>query len=281
MPHGSLDDPIAKLQWAVKHYLSIKNALGGRDHQLIRLRMASSENGLRCDFFAEDIPALPANLPLMVGDAYHNARSALDHLVFQLHVRHFRGSIPSNLVKKPSFPIYDQPQQHGPDRWDSIKRLGKKERTIIERLQPYHPRPGSGALHEFRRHLDEINEADNHDKHRQLHVTRTLALNVPTLDSLSRYGVRYHPAFGVPIESGSRICTMTFDRRPPEETMRYDWRFHSAATFEIKGQKIDLMPNLGGAIHVVAQVIKRFGQLFPAPTVALDLSLVRPVEPLR
>lgn len=279
MRYGSLDGPIAKLQRAVEHYLLIKNALGGRDHQLVPLRMISSEDGLKYEFFAKAVPALPANLSLMLGDAYYNARAALDYLVFQLHIRHYQGSVPSNIIRKPAFPIYDQPQQYGPDRWESIKRLAKRERTIIERLQPYNQRPG--RLFGIREHLFDISRINNHDKHRQLHVTRTLAQAVPTLNSLSQYGLKHHPEFGKPIESGSLIDTWTFDQAPPEESMRrWDWKFRSGATFEIDGQKFDLIPNLGGSIQVVAQVINRFSGLFPPSTVALDLSLVRPVEPL-
>jgi hypothetical protein len=279
MRYGSLDDPIAKLQRAAEHYLLIKNALGGRDHQLIPLRVISSENGLKYEFFAEDVPALPASLSLMLGDAYYNARAALDYLVFQLHIRHYRGPVPLSIIRKPAFPIYDQPQQHGPGQWDGIKRLAKKERTAIERLQPYNQRPG--PLYGIREHLFDISRINNYDKHRQLHLTRSLAQAVPTLDSLSQYGLQHHPEFGKPIESGSLIDTWTFDRVPPEESMRRrNWKFRSGATFEIDGRNIDLMPNLGGSIHVVAQVINRFSRLFPPPNVALDLSLVRPVEPL-
>ena len=279
MRYGSLDDPIAKLQWAIKHYLLIRDALSGRDHQLIRLKMVASGDGLEYKFFAEDVPQLPTDLPLMLGDAYHNARVALDHLVFQLHMRHYRGRIPSNVIKKPAFPVYDQiPNSGGPNHWDAVKRIGKKERVAIERLQPYNQRPG--PLYGIRIHLSDLSEINNQDKHRQLYVARTLAQAVPTLESLEEYGLQHHPEFGTPIQTGSLIDTWTFNRKPPGEAMRRQWKFRSAATFEIRNQKIDLIPHLGGSIHVVAHVINRFSQLFPHPTVALDLSQVRPVEPL-
>lgn len=278
MRHGSLDDPLAKLQRSAEHYVLIKNAFGERDHQLIPLRMVQSVDGLECKFFAEDIPALPGDISLMLADAYHNARVALDHLVFQLHVRHYRGLVPLNVEGGTAFPIHDTAQNNGPDHWRSIKNLGKKERTTIERLQPYRQRPG--PLYGIREHLSDLSRIDNVDKHRRLHVTREIAQAVPTLDTLLQYGLQHRPAFGEPIETGSLIDTWTFDRRPPDTAMRHDWKFRLGASFEVQGRKFDLIPHLGGSIHAVARVISRFRGLFPSSNVALDLSHVRRVEQL-
>lgn len=278
MRYGSLEDPAAKLQRAAEHYLLIKDALGGRDHQLIRMRMVSSTDGLRYDFFAADIPPLPANLPLMLGDAYHNLRATLDYLVYQLHERHYRANIPPNVADKTQFPIRTQVPTSGTDQWASIRHLGKRERIAIDWLQPYKQR--NDSLYGIREHLDDISRMNNFDKHHKLHVARSLAQAVPTMESLSEYGLRHNPAFGVPIESNSLIDTWIFDQKPPEATMSKDWKFGSGAVFEIDGRRIDLIPHLGGSIHAVARVIERFSHLFPALVVPLDLSLVRPVEAL-
>jgi hypothetical protein len=276
--HGDLEDPTAKLQRAVEHYLLIKDSLGGTDHQLIQLRMVSSPDGLRYEFYADNVPPLPANLPLMLGDAYHNLRAALDYLVYQMHERHYRGRIPSKVTERTQFPIHSKAPKDKPEKWDSIKRLSKKERTAIVWLQPYMQR--NDSFHGVREHLSDISTINNVDKHRKLHITRSLAQAVPTMASLPSYGLHQSPAFGVPIESGSLIDTWTFDREPPEATMSRTWKFRSGPIFEADGHLIDLVPHLGGSIHVVAQVIDRFRHLFSAQTVPPDLSQVRPVEAL-
>lgn len=278
MPHGSLEDPIAKLQRAVEHYLAIKKAIGGRDHPPVSMRMVSSDGGLRYDFYAEDVSPLPANLPLMLGDAYFNLRGALDHLVYQLHERHYRGKIPPEVAEAAQFPIRAQAPKSGPLKWKDIKNLGNKERTAIGWLQPYRQRKDS--LHGVRVHLDDINEINRIDKHRKLHVVRSLPQAVPVLASFSGYGVKYSPAFGVPIESGSLVYSLEFDREPPEADVSRVRKFRSAAVFEAGGHRIDLMPHLGGSIHAVSIVIDRFSHLFPAPAVSQDLSDVHSVEAL-
>lgn len=278
MPHGSLDDPIAKLQRAVEHFLMIRAALGGRDHPPVPLRMVSSEDGLRYDFYAEGVPPLPANLPLMLGDAYFNLRGALDYLVYQMHERHYRGKIPEKVAEQAQFPIRTKPQKESPDTWKDIRNLGSKERIAIAWLQPYRRR--KDALYGIREHLADINAINNADKHRRLHVVRSVPRAVLIMDSLQGYGLRSDPAFGVPIESGSRVNTMFFDRKPPEAGISRIRSFPSAPAFESGGYLIDLVPNLGGSIHVVAEIINRFAHLFPAPTVLPDLSQVQPVEAL-
>ena len=155
MAHGSLEDPIAKLQRAVAHYLAIRDALGGVDHPLISMRTVSSQDGLRYEFYAENVSPLPADLPLMLGDAYYNLRGALDYLVYQLHERRYRGKIPPNVVDQAQFPIRPQAPKSNPDKWQSIKNLACRDRTAIAWLQPYNQR--KDPLHGVREHLGDIN----------------------------------------------------------------------------------------------------------------------------
>lgn len=238
--------------------------------------MVSSEDGLRYDFYAEDVPPLPANLSLMLGDAYFNLRGALDYLAYQMHERHYRGKIPDKVAEQAQFPIRTKPQTDSPDTWKDIRNLGGKERIAIAWLQPYRQR--KDALWGIREHLTDISAINNADKHRRLHVVRSMPRSVPFMASLPSYGLQHSPAFGVPVESGSLVNTFTFERKPPEATMERDWKFPSAPVFEAGGHLIDLMPNLGGSIHVVAEIINRFAYLFPAPHVQPDLSQVQPRE---
>lgn len=54
-------------------------------------------NGLEFPFHVSEIEPLDQAWLLLIGDAYHKLRTALDQLVYQLHVRHFRGTVPPSV----------------------------------------------------------------------------------------------------------------------------------------------------------------------------------------
>ena len=286
MSYGSLEEPAAKLRWAAEQYRRIKNEQGGADHQSIKLRVESSEGGLRYDMYAEDVPPLSEELPLILGDIYHNLRGALDYLIYQLHERHYRGNIPDQVVRDSQFPILSSPRvaQGGvpapPSSWKEVRNLGKKERAAIAWLQPYNNR--RDKIEGVRIHLRDINRINNIDKHRRLHVTRSVAQAVPTMASLPDYGLTQRPAFDVLIESGLLIDTWKFERMPPSATMNGIKSFRSAAIFDLDGDRIDAFPHLAGSIASVVLVLERFSSLFPplAPG-SLVFPWVRVTEPFR
>jgi hypothetical protein len=286
MTYGSLEEPAEKLRWAAEQYREIKNNMGGADHQSIRLRVEGSDDGLRYDMYAGDVPSLPVNLSLMIGDVYHNLRGALDYLVYQLHERHYRGKIPPSAVRDCQFPILSQHRvmKGGvlaqADTWSEIKRLGKQERNAIAWLQPYKSRKDS--LKGVRIHLHDISAINNIDKHRRLHITRSMAQAVPSMASLPDCGLTQNPAFGVPIETGSRIDTWIFDQRPSIAIMSGVRSFRTGAIFDLSGERIDALPHMVGSITSVKRVIERFGALFPAlPAGILAFRWVRVTEPIR
>jgi len=181
------------------------------------MRTVSSQGGLRYDFYAENVPPLPANLPLILEDAYFNLRGALDYLVYQLYERRYRGTIPEDAAEQAQFPIRPRAPKSNPDKWQSIKNLARRVRAAIAWLQPYNQRKES--LHGVRKHRGDINAINNIDKHRRLHVVLSAPRAVPFMASLPSYGLQHEPAFGVPVESGSLVNIFTFDRKPPEEMM--------------------------------------------------------------
>jgi hypothetical protein len=279
MRYGSLEEPAAKLRWAAEQYRRIKNAQNGADHQSIPLRVESSDDGLQYYMYAEDVPPLSEDLPLILGDIYHNLRCALDYLVYQLHERHYRGRIPAAITEQTQFPIRTQVSNTGPDNWPSIRNLSGKERTAIAWLQPYNTRKDARAG--VRLHLRDINLINNIDKHRRLHVTRSMAQAVPTIASLSDYGLTQNPAFGILIESGLLIDTWTFERVPPPVTFRGLRSFRAAAIFDLDRERIDAFPHVAGSIASVGLILKRFSYLFPPLAAeALVFPWVQVTEPL-
>ena len=97
---------------------------------------------------------LPELLPLMIGDAVHNLRSALDHLAWQLVDAN--GQTPTINT---SFPVF---KKKNTKQFNSkVSRIACGARDIIESIQPYNSGNDDLAI---------LSEMDNFDKHRLLIV---------------------------------------------------------------------------------------------------------------
>jgi hypothetical protein len=281
MGSRSIEQPLAKLGRAVHHYHMIKfGVFRGYDREAWPVTFERHRNGLEYRLRAPDIKPLPTNLPLIFGDAYFNLRAALDYLVFQLHLRHYRGSVPTKVARVSAFPIESQPPlaKGGtplpPARWEAIRNLGRRERAAIVWLQPYQRR-GRHLTRHAREALSDISTLNNIDKHRELHLTERIVQKVPTPHFPPEFGFQQHPAFGVPLESGTYVDTWTFTKPPPPRYMNMKLRFSSAVQIEPGMGRLEEPFHLGGSILAVDLIIKRFSHLFPPPATPLDLSWVR------
>jgi hypothetical protein len=142
---------------------------------------------------------------VIFGDAVHNLRSALDHLVWQL-VR-LNNKNPSGANQ---FPICDT----GTNYWSVGWRNGKKtsstrerclggvsdaHKALIDEMQPYRTRIPPRASHA----LSTLRDLSNHDKHRLIHLT-AFAIDFPDSEALDkllvanadageRIGTRFEP----------------------------------------------------------------------------------------
>ena len=185
MISGSLEGAIAKVGRAAEHYRVLKYELnGGFDDAFHTVRMESDRDGLEYRFYIGELKPIDLNFSLILGDAYHNLRSALDLLVFQMHIRHYRGfkNMPSGAIKDSMFPIFLNRPEIKPriskptDKWDQVRRLGAKERAAIEWLQPYHGRDGRlqkrslSHIEQMRQTLDDVNWFDIVDKHHAIYA---------------------------------------------------------------------------------------------------------------
>jgi hypothetical protein len=283
---GSLDQPIAKLKRAAEHYRTIKyKFFGGLDTQLRTGTLERKRDGLEYRVRAGEIEPIPAGLSLIFGDAYFNLRAALDYLVYQMHVRHYRGRLPvpgpgqPDIARQSAFPIRDRRPSSPTSAWLNIENLAVRERTAIEWLQPYQTR-GSALVKDLREALLYINLLNNIDKHRELHLAQIMAMWVQVPRFASEFGFRQHPAFGVALESGAYVDTWTFLKPPPPEQMDMEPVFSTAVAIEPGGSRTEAVADLGGLILAVDLVIKRFSHLFPPPSEPLDLSWVRRRERL-
>lgn len=136
---------------------------------------------------AESPPSDP--ISLLVGDALHNLRSALDVLAFSL-ARSYTHPLPKDLATNSEFPIFGDEDGQGSSgvgrarfhettkHGDPTRRSGLAKirgwhpdaQTIVERFQPYH------RGHDFRADaLWVLHELDRINKHRLLHTTVALS----------------------------------------------------------------------------------------------------------
>src|SRR5665213_367238 len=226
---GSMEGPIARLRRAVEHYRTLKDVFhGGVDAKRRSVRAERHRDGLEYRFRVGEIEPVPPVFSVILGEAFFNLRSALDHLVYELHVRHYGGSIPADAAGASAFPIRmrERKNKGAPiptDRWDCIKRLGQRERTSIEWLQPYKGwdshYPPSTQIGRLRLALADLDGLNNIDKHRQFHLVQTMAASVYRPSFLDEFGFQQHPFFGVPLISDAYIDIWTFDSPPPSEEM--------------------------------------------------------------
>jgi hypothetical protein len=107
----------------------------------------------------------PPRLGVILGDVIHNARSALEHLVWQLVIAN--GEIPKRGSRGNTWPIV-----HSQDKWakalaGALNGVGPKQQAVIALGQPYragiHAKQTSPAI---------IQALSNTDKHQLVHVTR-------------------------------------------------------------------------------------------------------------
>jgi hypothetical protein len=99
---------------------------------------------------------------LSVGDAAHNVRSALDHIVFAFANRPLTPSEERSI----QFPITSKSANFQQRRHIWLPGVPLRVRSLIEQLQPYHRRKWPDT-----KMLGQLQAIDNWDKHRRLSIT--------------------------------------------------------------------------------------------------------------
>jgi hypothetical protein len=155
----------------------------------------------------------------MFGDAIHNLRSALDHLVWQLVL--LNGKTPSGANQ---FPICDT----GATYWSAGWKDGKKTRStrewrlegvsdaqkaLIDEMQPYRTRVPPGAVHA----LSALRDLSNYDKHRLIHLT-AFAVDIPSLEVLDNLLI---PNTDAGERVGTRFAALRDDRETEVFAVEY------------------------------------------------------------
>ena len=164
-----------------------REAFEALDDYTYSVRIERDDDARQYIFYIEDIPTTSHEWGLVFGDAVHNFRATLDHLVVQLAILGQGRALTEDELRATEFP--------DPDRWEKVSgpravgllRAGERER--IRDLQPFNATDrsiwGTQALvsrgARIPRLIEALHRADIADKHRFVHPSwyAVKSLNAP------------------------------------------------------------------------------------------------------
>lgn len=174
MTDASIDGPKLKLDRAKKHLTDLESAcdrfLDSNPYTIIAKDNPEAEQRQHRLVRAEKPPDC---LSLIAGDAVHNLRSALDHLIWQLVIAN--GGKPDEL--KTEFPIWRSKSRFESGRPGNAKGISKDALEILYGLEPH--KGGNNSLWLLRQ-LDVV------DKHRLL-IAVGAARQAVLIDMIGRF----------------------------------------------------------------------------------------------
>lgn len=221
-----------------------------------------------------NLPVPDPQLGFIIGDCVHNARSALDHLAYQLALVGKDGQLSRSQERAIQFPIFSECDNYRKEYW-RIKPLRPQDAARIEELQPYNGRNEEiwgastrigrwkellvwSAFAPIPRILNMLSVLDNADKHRAVHptwVSFDLGWDVAFPEGL---GVTSRSGFERPLEEGAVIARWHFDGAPPP--IPAEMRMESYFALDVGiGEMFDLDMGLAfgsrGVVDILADII--------------------------
>ena len=163
----SLDGCWAKLDRAKGHVEELRAEIereAAKNSGLISLQHEYDPNDMAVIYRINRVVHIQERWPLIFGDAIHNLRCALDHLMWQLAIIHLRRQPTAKEAKQIQFPLVSRAKDF--TRAHSLLRHIRN--ADIDRLKPFQPykRRKKGEMHP----LPKLVYLSNVDKHRKLHL---------------------------------------------------------------------------------------------------------------
>lgn len=206
---------------------------------------------------------------VILGDAIHNIRSALDQLVWQLVL--LNGKMPSRANQ---FPICDTPEDY---LGNGGKRKGKRRyylegvlgdhKKLIDRHQPYRDRP-AGASPDAIHPLSAVRELSNTDKHQVIHWTDFAVdfpsmeamdeILVPNADAGERARTRYGP---MPYGPETDVFAALYTCPGPDPDVSFTGL--PPLTIGMSDLRLRFPEIAGGSLGVLDQILSEFKPVFP------------------
>lgn len=168
---------------------------------------------------------VPMQMSMIAGDAIHNLRSALDHVVYRLALAG------GGTGERSQFPIIEDAKDYWRQEGRLLKGVVKGQRAIIEALQPYHVRGATEPLHEedpraLNIHLMVLGRLDNMDKHRLLLAGAAVSpFTQPRFSGVVSAKGSY-PASWIRVQDGAEYFRITeFEMLPGVSEMKVESNF--------------------------------------------------------
>jgi hypothetical protein len=162
---GNYERVLTKYNWAKEHVDNLEAAIDRlREEHPDAFRRKRDDQTGEIVYYVASVPEIPDEIRLKLGDAVHNLRSTLDHLVCAL----VSAADPSNDCGYTSFPIFDTPEAYQTTVRSKVPSLREPLYEVFDRIQPY--KDGSGH------NLWKLHKLDIFDKHRLLLSVATVPI---------------------------------------------------------------------------------------------------------
>lgn len=214
----------AKLTHARRHFNVLNRELESfsRAHP-VRYTVGRNIQEQRWDFFVWNVTDPDPALGLLIGDCAHNARTALDHLVFQLSMLGLARDLTDEEARQPQFPFADTEAEFK-KQIRHIKHVRPIDQQRIEDLQFYKadrptvwgPLTPYGHFAPIPIYLTKLHALDIIDKHRSIVPTWMMPRALLGLINARELGITTISTSPFPAQEGALIGSFHFDRPPPE-----------------------------------------------------------------
>jgi hypothetical protein len=233
----------AKLDWADEHLATLyRETDAWGDQNPLTIKRGSNSDGSEHVFtvhFRE--PPDVWRWALTLGDALHNLRGALDHVIYALAIAQTKKSPPEGETKL-AFPIANKPELFEKQR-HRIASLNPQTQAAIERLQPYHRlKPDKWFAP-----LWYLSELNNIDKHRLPHLTG-MAVNPNDIAVGADEGTFQAQWNMGHLEDGAPFLRLLLSK--PDPSVYVDLKATGAVVMQLEG-----VPPVG--VHSVTKHIRR------------------------
>jgi hypothetical protein len=260
----------AKLERAEKHIVDFRNQQKTfLESKPVSFTHILNEDTRHVDVTIDNIKPMPIELSLIMGDAIHNLRSALDLLVCQVFTRNSKSTDYDYI----EFPIgmhlksfLDKFEKHK----GKLQLVGKPAIDILTKLEPYR----GGKHHD----LWVLHRLDIRDKHRLLIVVlpsinrwdreikfTPLSPEAPNHGFLDSHGSIFFPNYQIP-KVGDQIDRIDASYFPDYAVGNFRVNYTFSGDLAIDEEEIDrgksAVDILDGLFITVQAVIKEFEPLF-------------------
>lgn len=200
--------------------------------------------------------------PLVLGDAVHDLRGALDHLAWQLAVRALDGSVPTDKQAKTiQFPVAEKSEHWGKRNNRFLTYMLQDDIDRLEPFQPFKTRAQG---------LPALIAASNTDKHRAIHVVLNVTQGVFFQNPSNLYR-DCKPRVGLDRAGNKTTMVVTFQPVPSRnnEVIRYfveptgphpdvETQNHLTGFIAFGDNRWDLLTFLTESVTGVGAILKEF-----------------------